>query len=158
VIKSLGLQSANGKMTPVTKVLACYKDHENFNARFNYRSVVGMILYLANMTRPDISFAINQCARFSNNPKEPHAMALKRIGCYLKTTASKGIILRKSTGIPRLNCWVGADFAGLYSKEDPNDPTSIHSHTGYVISLGENPVVWQSKLQTKIALSTMATE
>jgi len=62
VIESLGLQSANGKMTPVTKVLARYKDHEDFNAHFNYWSVVGMILYLANTTRPDISFAINQCA------------------------------------------------------------------------------------------------
>jgi len=73
-------------------------------------------------------------------------------------TSSKGIILHKSTGIPKLNCWVDADFASLYSKEDPNDPTSICSCTGYVISLGDNPVVWQSKLQTKIAHSTMAAE
>jgi len=58
VIKSLGLQNANGKMTPVTEVLACYKDHKSFNAHFNYWSVMGMILYLANMTQMD-SFAIN---------------------------------------------------------------------------------------------------
>jgi len=67
-------------------------------------------------------------------------------------TASKDIILCKSTGIPK------ADFASLYSKEDPNDPTSIHSCMGYVISLGGNPMVWQSKLQSEIALSTMAAE
>ncbi len=29
---------------------------------------------------------------------------------------------------------------------------------GYVVTLGGNPVVWQSKLQTEIALSTMAAE
>jgi len=84
IIESLGLEAANGKFTPVTETLARYKDHPTFNGRFNYQSVVGMILYLANTTRPDISFAINQCARFSSNPKEPHASALKRIGCYLK--------------------------------------------------------------------------
>jgi len=57
-----------------------------------------------------------------------------------------------------LNCWVDANFAGLYSKEDPKDPTSVQSRTGYVIALGENPVLWQSKLQTEIALSTMSAE
>jgi len=51
---------------------------------------------------------------------------------------------------------VDADFAGLYSKEDPNDPTSVQSRTGFIIALGENPVVWQSKLQSEIALSTMS--
>jgi len=57
-----------------------------------------------------------------------------------------------------LDCWVDADFAGLYSKEDPKDPTSVQSCTGFVIALGDNPIVWQSKLQTEIALSTMSTE
>jgi len=60
VIKSLSLENANGKMTPMTKVLAWYKDHEAFKAQYNYHSVVGMILYLANTTQPDISFTICQ--------------------------------------------------------------------------------------------------
>jgi len=50
IIESLGLPGANGKWTPVMETLACYKDHESFNNRFNYRSVVGMLLYLANST------------------------------------------------------------------------------------------------------------
>jgi len=158
IIESLGLEAANGKLTPVTETLACYKDHESFNGQFNYWSIVGMILYLANTTRPNISFAINQCARFSSDPKEPHATALKRIGCYLKMTSDKGLVLRKCSEIPKLNCYVDADFAGLYLKEDPKDPTSVQSRTGYVITLGDNPVVWHSKLQTEIALSTMSAE
>jgi len=93
IIEGMGLEGANGKWTPATKTLAKYKDHEAFDGRFNYRSIVGMILYLANTTRPDISFAINQCARFSADPREPHATALKRIGCYLKNTSDKGIVL-----------------------------------------------------------------
>jgi len=117
-----------------------------------------MLWYLANTTRPDISFSVNQCARFSNDPRESHATALKRIGCYLKATADKGILIRRCEGIPTLDCWVDADFAGLYSKEDSKDPTSVRSRTGYVITLGGNPVVWHSKLQTEIALSTMSAE
>jgi len=63
----------------------------------------------------------------------------------------KGIIIWKTQDIPMLDCWVDADFAGLYSLEDPKDPTSVYSRTGFVITLGGNPVVWQSKLQTEIA-------
>jgi len=158
IIESLGLEVANGKLTPVTETLACYKDHESFNGWFNYWSIVGMILYLASTTWPDISFAINQCARFSSDPKEPHATALKKIGGYLKMKANKGLVLRKCSKIPKLNCYMDADFAGLYSKEDPKDPTSVQSRTGYVITLGDNPVIWHSKLQTEIALSTMSAE
>jgi len=35
---------------------------------------------------------------------------------------------------------------------------SVQSRTGFVIALGDNPIVWQSKLQTEIALSTMSAE
>ena len=50
------------------------------------------------------------------------------------------------------------DFAGLYSREDPQDPTSACSQTGFVIQVGENPVFWASHLQTEMANSTMAAE
>jgi len=32
IVESLGLEAANGKMTPVTKTLARYKDHDPFNS------------------------------------------------------------------------------------------------------------------------------
>jgi len=96
-----------------------------------------MLLYLANTTHPDILFLVNQCAQFSNNPKESHATALKCIGCYLNTTADRGILIHQCEGIPTLDCWVDADFAGFYSKEDSKDPTSIRSQTGLLSLLAE---------------------
>lgn len=42
-----------------------------------------------------------------------------------------------------------SEESGLYSKEDPQDPTSCHSWTGYVVTLGNNPIYWASSLQTK---------
>jgi len=50
------------------------------SGQFNYRSVVRMILCLANTTFVQHLLAINQYARFSADPREPHAMALKQIG------------------------------------------------------------------------------
>jgi hypothetical protein len=37
------------------------KDHDN--NKFNYRQVIGKMLYLEKSTRPDISCAVHQCAR-----------------------------------------------------------------------------------------------
>ena len=47
-----------------------------------------------------------------------------------------------------LDCFCDADFAGLWNHDDANDPSCVKSRTGYLITLGNNPVVWASKLQT----------
>jgi len=46
---------------------------------------------LEKSTRPDISCAVHQCARFCANPKTKHAEAVKRIGSYLLATKDKGL-------------------------------------------------------------------
>jgi len=84
---------------------------------------------------------VNQCARFVHDPRESHATALKQIGYYVKATSEHGIIWKKGISIPMLDCWVNADFAGLCSKEEHNDPTSVQLQTGFVIELGGNVVV-----------------
>ena len=48
----------------------------------------------------------------------------------------------------KIDCFVDADFAGLWNSEDHNDPHSVCSRTGYVILVNDAPVVWSSKLQT----------
>jgi hypothetical protein len=69
-----------------------------------------MLTYLSTSTRPDIAFAVHQCARFSIAPKRIHEVAIRRIVCYLKGTQDKGYILRPSTA-RTLDCYVDADFA-----------------------------------------------
>ena len=54
-----------------------------------------------------------------------------------------------------INCYVDADFAGLWGYEDDQDPVCVKSRTGYVLTLGDCPFLWVSKLQTEIALSTL---
>ena len=83
VIEALGLDDgyAKGKYTPAeAKPLVKYEDGEAANEGFSYASVVGMLLYLSGHTRPDITYAVNCCARYMFAPKHSHEMALKRIG------------------------------------------------------------------------------
>jgi hypothetical protein len=69
----------------------------------------------------------------------------------------KGLIMTP-TDDPRVDCYPDADFAGLYGHEDVQDPHCARSRTGYVITAFGCPVLWRSKLQTEIALSTMEAE
>ena len=57
-----------------------------------------------------------------------------------------------------IDCYVDADFAGLWNIEDEQNPLSVKSRTGFLISFMGCPLHWMSKLQTQIALSTMEAE
>ncbi len=74
----------------------------------NYASVIGMLLYLGH-SRPYIAFATHQCARYTFAPKQSHKNALKRIGCYLKGTLDKGLILTPSDNL-KIDCYPDTDF------------------------------------------------
>jgi hypothetical protein len=156
-IELLGLSDARAVHTPVTETLGRCKDAHPFSHDFNYRSAIGVAMYLTNNTRMDCSMAIHQCARFSTDPRQPHEQALKRVGRYLKGTKSRGLLI-KPGGKVKIDCYVDADFAGLHGSEDPQDPSSARSRTGYVLLLCGIPVVWASKMQTLVALSTMEAE
>ena len=116
-----------------------------------------MLNYLAASTRPDVLFAVHQCARFSVNPKLSHERAVKRIVRYLKGTSDKGIILQPNPQ-EGIKCYVDADFAGGYSEDTKDDPISVYSRTGYVIFYYGCPVLWVSKMQSEINLSTVKAE
>ena len=70
---------------------------------------------------------------------------------------NRGLIMTPSEE-PKVDCYPDADFAGLYGHEDAQDPHCARSRTGYVILAFGCPVLWRSKLQTEIALSTMEAE
>jgi hypothetical protein len=115
-----------------------------------------MLLYLGH-SRPDISFAAHQCARYNHSPKQSHKDALKRIGRYLRGVLTKGLTLNPSTTL-NIDCYPDADFAGLWTRDNKQDPHCAHSQTGYVICLANCPLLWKSKMQTEVALSTMEAE
>ena len=143
--------------TPADSILKRDEKGERRKNEFNYHSIIGQLNYLAATTRPNILFAVHQCARFSSEPKLCHEKAVKRIVRYLKKTKDKGMNL-KVNATKGIECFVDADFAGGYDKTDATNPRDVLSRTGYVIKLAGCPIVWASKLQTTIALSTTEAE
>lgn len=159
IVQALGLEHAGyTRKTPADEALGADKDGEPAKGTYSYPSVIGMMWYLYGHSRPDIGFAVSQCARFAHSPKRSHEEALEKIGLYLKGTMGKGLILTPDKEHLNLDVYVDADFCGLYGKENRDDPASVKSRTGYVICLANCPIIWASKLQKEVTLSTMMSE
>ena len=43
-------------------ILGNFQDTEKSDQQFHYRSVIGKLNYLENITQPDIAYAVHQCA------------------------------------------------------------------------------------------------
>jgi hypothetical protein len=138
--------------------LTDHKDSPDHDPKeFNYRQVIGKLLYLEKSTRPDISCAVHQCARHCANPKMEHTAAVKRIGRYLLGTKEKGLIMKPNQ--EGMECWVDAAHASEWNnKTASNDPNTARSRMGYIITYAGCPMHWSSKMQTEIALSSTEAE
>ena len=100
-----------------SRILHRHKASPQFDGSFNFRSIIGRLNYLEKASRPDLSYSVHQCARFSSDPKVEHGAAVKWIGRYLSGTAAQGTFMRpdRSKG---LEVHVDADFVGNW---DPTD-------------------------------------
>jgi hypothetical protein len=83
------------------------------------------------------------------NPKKPHLEAVRRVLRYVKGTLNEGILYKKN-GDCRLVGFCDVDYAG--------DHDTRRSTTGYVFMLGWGAVVWCSKRQPTVSLSTTEAE
>jgi hypothetical protein len=146
------------KAAPSSTILRPDLNGEPFDEKWEYRSVVGKLNFLEKSTRPEIAYAVHQCARFLSNPKKSHVNAIKYLCRYLMGTKDKGIILRADPS-KSFEVHVDCDFAGNWVREDAmNDPSTAKSRTGYVISYGGCPVLWATKLPTEVVLSSTESE
>ena len=154
VLKKFGLENCKPAATPVAtgaKLLKATEDSELFDATL-YQSAVGMLLYLSGWTRPDITFAVSNVARFCSKPTKEHWVAVKRILRYLKGTMNHGLLYTKNdeSDNKAMIGYSDADWAG-----DANDRKST---SGYMFMVSGAPVSWKSKKQTCVALSTAEAE
>jgi hypothetical protein len=114
-----------------------------------YQTLIGKLLYLSILTRPDISFALGRLSQYLSDPAEFHMSALKRVLKYLRSTIDYGITFG------------GKNPEGLigYSDSDfASDRTDRLSVLGNVFMLGNGPISWISKKQKSVATSTMDAE
>jgi len=79
---------------------------------YPYRTIIGKLLFLANMTRLDIAYAVGYLARHQINSRRIHHKMISHLLSYLACHKKLGLIYRKRTNCtPRaLELFSDADF------------------------------------------------
>lgn len=145
-LEQFNMLSSNPVDTPI--VINAVPSQESKS--FPYREAVVKLLYLANKTRPDVSFALNYESRFLDKFDNAHVGYVKRTLKYLNGTKEFGLCYHGDRNDDELIAFCDADYA--------NDPMDRKSVTGFVIYYKGGPVSWMSKKQPVVALSTTEAE
>jgi hypothetical protein len=162
ILADLRLDQPGTKPAPtpalLTKILQPNEDGKPFDGNFHYRSVIGKLNFLEKSTRPDIAYAVHQCARFMEDPTTSHGRAVKHIGRYLLGTRDKGLIFDPDAD-NLFECYADADYCGNWHRSIAMENVdTARSRTGYLVLFACCPLLWASRLQTEIALSTTEAE
>jgi hypothetical protein len=115
-----------------------------------YAEAVGCLIYASVRTRPDITVALQDVARFTKNPGRVHWTAVKRILRYLKGTINMGLRYEK-----RLYGHKNKITMVTYTDADhASDHATSTSKSGYIILLNGGPVIYGTKKQDCVVEST----
>ena len=120
----------------------------------SYRSIVGELLYAANITRIDLSYIVSILARHVNKPYNYHMSAARRVLQYLngRTDMKLQFTYSPANKDSKYNIILYADSSYGDDKSDRK------STSGWISMINDNPIAWQSKKQSTVAMSTTEAE
>lgn len=150
VLKRFGMEECNPIGTPSEmgeKLRTDCTKSEGINVP--YQEAIGSLLYLAQGTRPDISYAVNNASRFNSNHDESHWKAVKRIFRYVRGTIDYSLVYSKGQS---------DDLHGYSDSDWASEESERKSCTGYLFKVGTGAITWSSGRQKTIALSSTEAE
>ena len=113
--------------------------------RADYMSIVGAFLWLANMSRHEISHVSSQLSRFVSNPGPTHFNAMLRVLIYLNGTKSRRLEFKPKAELP------------LHVLVDSSWDSKFSCSGAYFLFMG-CPFHWFAKMQKSVTLSSAEAE
>ena len=138
--------------------LQAFMDSPKLDGKLNHCSAIGKLNYLGQTTRPDIVYMVHQVPKYSSDPRKEHGEAIIYISKYLNATRHLGLHFKPD---PRkgFQCYCNADFAGNWNKPfAATDPNTAKSRSGWIVFYAGFPIIWASKPQSQVVLSTTEAE
>lgn len=149
VAQKFNVHNSKPVYTPIEVDLNLVKSDES-NVNLPFRQLVGCLLYISIISRPDVSYSVNYFSRFMNGFAQEHFTYLKRVLVYLYHTRHLKLTYTHSSEKVMFDAFVDADWAS-----DSFDRKSV---SGNVTRLYSNVIAWVSKKQGSIALSSTESE
>ncbi|MBW0534710.1 hypothetical protein O181_074425, partial [Austropuccinia psidii MF-1] len=115
----------------------------------SYGIAVGSLSYLSTATRPDLSYSISALSQFLENPGITHWNLFLHVLKYLKGTSEFGLRYQKNLEKP-IVAYSDADWG--------NCRITRRSTTGYLIKINNNLIIWKTRKQPTVSLSSAEAE
>ena len=118
-----------------------------------YRQLIGGAMYLMTGTRPDIAFALSTLSRQVSSPCVDHMEAGRNLIRYLNKTKDYELKLGNLGETNKeimMSCYVDASFG--------SDVETRRSVTGLIVLINGSPILWKSKRQSLVTLSSAEAE
>jgi hypothetical protein len=147
LVNSLGLSEQPASLIPMSKTV--YTDSAGQTITTSevitqYRSVIGMLMHLANDTRPDITSAVSYSARVVNSLSTGKFARVSDVVKYLNGTSTFALHLGGAIEQSPIYAWCDSDFAACTDTRK--------STTGYAVQCGIGSICWKSVLFVKVQL------
>ena len=110
-----------------------------------YQAITGSVMYLAQITRYDVMYAVCQLARAMSKPSKAHMGAAKQPLRYLAGTKDFSIVYKR--GGFKLSAFSDANWG--------NNPDNGKSTSAYLVMLSKASISFKSGIQSLTAMSTM---
>ncbi|KAJ8882405.1 hypothetical protein PR048_014213 [Dryococelus australis] len=133
ILQKFNMDRCKGMQTPMAHDAVPYSAGEIVNVPF--RQLIGCLMYLCMVSRPDIMFATSYLRRFLDRPTNCLWSAAKRILRYLSLTKNHVLVLKKN-------------------QQNLIAFTDRKSTSGSAVFYTSNLVSWQSVKRQTVALST----
>lgn len=110
LLEDVGLLAAKPKNTPMEPRSVLFeKDGDFYQDPSQYRRLIGRLIYL-NITRPDISFAVQQLSQFMSNPRVPQYNVACHLLRYMKQSPGQGLLFPPKSSL-QLKGFCDSDWA-----------------------------------------------
>lgn len=149
MLERFGMSECKPVRTPIEVNEKFEKNSEDRDIDIPYREAVGCLIYLAHVSRPDITFAVSKLSQFCNNPGHQHWLGVKRVMRYLQGTKDLKMCYKREES-HSITGYCDADWAG--------DSLDRRSCMGYTFLFQNASISWNSCKQQTVALSTAEAE
>uniref|UniRef100_A0A2A4J3A4 Reverse transcriptase Ty1/copia-type domain-containing protein n=1 Tax=Heliothis virescens TaxID=7102 RepID=A0A2A4J3A4_HELVI len=142
------MQYCNGVQTPMEVNLKLEKDENKNVTNLPYQQLIGSLMYISVLTRPDISFTVSFLSQYNNCYSEIHWKHAKRVLKYLYETKTYGLMYVKN------NC----DLIGFVDADWGSNMIDRRSFTGYCFLYSGCVISHECRKQQTVALSSTEAE
>ncbi|XP_019189245.1 PREDICTED: uncharacterized protein LOC109183634 [Ipomoea nil] len=148
ILTRAGMTNCKPLSTPISVSKVVPFNADLYDDPTQYRSLAGALQYLT-VTRPDLSFAVNQLYQHMHAPTTSHWKQLKRVLMYVKGTIGYGLRIQRCAS-KEIHAFSDSDWAGC--------PKDRKSTNGFAVFLGNNLISWVCKKQRTVARSSTEAE